>query len=82
VHLSGLAKLALRQPEAALAEFVAYDKLLPGNPSTLFFVGAAHENMGQRREAANYYYRYLQSGAQGGETQFAVARLKDWKVIK
>jgi len=82
VHLSGLAKLALRQPEAALAEFVAYDKLLPGNPSTLFFVGAAHENMGQRREAANYYYRYLQSGAQGGETQFAMARLKDWKVIK
>ncbi len=82
VHLSGLAKLALRQPEAALAEFVAYDKLLPGNPSTLFFVGAAHENMGQRREAANYYYRYLQSGAQGGEAQFAVARLRDWKVIK
>ncbi|MDO9227408.1 MAG: M48 family metalloprotease [Pseudomonadota bacterium] len=82
VHLSGLAKLALRQPEAALAEFVAYDKLLPGNPGTLFFVGAAHENMGQRREAANYYYRYLQSGAQGGEAQFAVARLKDWKVIK
>ncbi|MDP2431527.1 MAG: M48 family metalloprotease [Pseudomonadota bacterium] len=82
VHLSGLAKLALRQPEAALAEFVAYDKLLPGNPSTLFFVGAANENMGNKREAANYYYRYLQSGAQGGEAQFAVARLRDWKVIK
>lgn len=81
VHLSGLAKLALRQPEAALAEFTAYDKLLPGNPSTLFFVGAAHENMGKRREAANYYYRYLQSGARGGEAQFAMTRLKAWKVI-
>lgn len=82
VHLAGLAKLALRQPDAALAEFQAYDKLLPGNPQTQFFLGAASENMGNRRDAANYYYRYLQSGAQGGEAQFAVARLKDWKVIK
>ena len=82
VHLSGLAKLALRQPEAALAEFHAYDKLLPGNPTTQFFMGAASENMGRKRDAANFYYRYLQSGAQGGEAQFAVARLKDWKVIK
>jgi predicted Zn-dependent protease len=82
VHLSGLAKLALRQPEAALAEFQAYDRLLPGNPGTLFFMGAASENMGNRRNAANYYYRYLQSGAQGGEAQFAVARLRDWNVIK
>jgi predicted Zn-dependent protease len=82
VHLSGLSKLALRQPEAALAEFQVYDRLLPGNPSTLFFMGAASENMGNRRSAANYYYRYLQSGAQGGEAQFAVSRLRDWKVIR
>jgi predicted Zn-dependent protease len=82
VNLSGLAKLALRQPEAALAEFQAYDRLLPGNPSTLFFMGAASENMGNRREAANYYYRYVQTGAHGAEAQFAVNRLRDWKVIR
>ncbi len=82
VHLAGLAKLALQQPDAALAEFKAYDQLLPGNPATLFFMGAANENMGKKQDAANYYYRYLQSGAQGGEAQFAVARLRDWKVIK
>jgi beta-barrel assembly-enhancing protease len=82
VHLSGLAKLALQQPDAALAEFQAFDRLLPGNPSTLFFMGAANENMGRRRDAANYYYRYLQTGAQDGEAQFAVARLRDWKVIQ
>jgi predicted Zn-dependent protease len=82
VQLSGLAKLALRQPEGALAEFRAYDQLLPGTPSTLFFMGAASENMGNRRDAANYYYRYVQTGAQGGEAQFAVNRLRDWKVIR
>jgi beta-barrel assembly-enhancing protease len=82
VHLSGLAKLALREPDAALAEFQAYDKLLPGNPTTLFFMGAASENMGDKRAAANYYYRSLQSGARGGEAEFAGARLRDWNVIK
>ncbi|HNQ03073.1 MAG TPA: M48 family metalloprotease [Thiobacillaceae bacterium] len=82
VHLSGLGKLALRQPEAALADFQAYERLLPGNPATLFLMGAASENMGQRREAAHYYYRYLQTGAQGNEAQFAVNRLRDWKVIR
>ncbi|MCP5277814.1 MAG: M48 family metalloprotease [Thiobacillus sp.] len=82
VHLAGLNKLALRQPDAALAEFQAYDRLLPGNPSTLFFMGAASENLGNRRDAANYYYRYLQTGAQGGEAQFAVSRLRNWKVIR
>ena len=82
VHLAGLTKLALKQPDAALAEFQSYDKLLPGNPATLFFMGAASENMGRQREAANYYYRYVQTGAQGGEAQFAVTRLRDWKVIR
>ncbi|MEW6677667.1 MAG: M48 family metalloprotease [Pseudomonadota bacterium] len=82
VHLAGLNKLSLRQPEAALAEFQAYERLLPGNPSTLFFMGAASENMGNRRDAANYYYRYLQTGSQGGEAQYAVNRLRGWKVIR
>lgn len=82
VNLSGLVKLALRQPEAALAEFQAYDRLLPGNPTSLFLMGAANENMGNRREAANFYYRYVQTGAQGAEAQFAVRRLRDWKILR
>jgi len=82
VQLTGLNKLALRQPDAALDAFQAYDRLLPGNPATLFFMGAANENMGRKRDAANLYYRYLQTGAQGGEAQFAVNRLRDWKVIR
>lgn len=82
VHLSGLGKLALRQPDAALEDFHNYERLLPGNPSTLFLMGAANENMGRRREAANYYYRYLQTGAQGNEAQFAVNRLRNWQVVR
>ena len=82
VHLSGLAKLALQQPDAALAEFQAYDQLLPGNPATQFFMGAASENMGRKREAAQHYLSYLRSGAQGGEAQFAANRLREWRVIQ
>ena len=82
VYLSGVARLALQQPEPALEEFRAYDRLLPGNPATAFFMGVASESMGRQRDAASYYVRYLQSGAEGSEAQYAMNRLRDWKVVK
>lgn len=81
-QLSGLVKLALKQPDVALQRFDAYDQLLPGNPSTLFFKGVAHENMQNKRLAAEHYYRYARTGAQGKEAQYAVQRLKAWGVVK
>jgi len=39
--------------------------------------------MGNRREAANYYYyRCRQTGAQAGEARSADNHLGDWKVIR
>jgi beta-barrel assembly-enhancing protease len=82
VNLDGIVKLSLKQPEAALAAFRAYDKLLPGNPNTLFLTGVAYEDMRNTKEAARYFYRYAQTGAQTRETQYAVSRLKQWGVVK
>lgn len=82
VQLTGLNRLVLQQPEAALQAFQEYDRLLPGNPSTLFFMGAANENMGRTREAADLYLGFLRTGAQGDEAQFAVNRLRAWQVIR
>jgi predicted Zn-dependent protease len=81
-QMSGLVKLALKQPEAALERFETYDRLLPGNPGTLFFKGVAYENMQNRRLAAEHYYRYAKTGAQGKEAQYAVQRLKTWGMVK
>ncbi|MGD8210493.1 MAG: M48 family metalloprotease, partial [Desulfobacterales bacterium] len=44
-HLSGFAKIQLKDFEGALEEFSSYDKNLPGNPNITFFKGYAYEGM-------------------------------------
>ena len=43
-HVAGVAKVSGRKFEAALQEFAAYEKRLPGNPNTIFFQGYCSEN--------------------------------------
>lgn len=82
LKLSGVTKLALNQPEAALQFFNAYDQHLPGNPSTMFLKGVSYENMRDKKNAAEQYYRYAQAAASSKEGQYAVSRLKSWGYIK
>jgi predicted Zn-dependent protease len=82
IHLSGVNKLMLRQPEAAFQEFDQYERRLPGNPSTIFFKGIAQENMQNRPAAAREYQRYLQAVGQGDQADHAAARLKAWGYLK
>jgi len=82
VHLSGINKLALRQPAAALQEFDEYERRLPGNPNTIFFKGIAQENMQNRPAAAREYQRYLQVVGQGDQAKYAAARLRAWGYLK
>ena len=82
LQLSGVTKLALGQPQAALQFFENYDGRLPGNPGTTFLKGVAYENMQDKRKAAEHYYRYAQMSANGKETQYAVSRLKSWGYLK
>jgi len=82
LQLSGVTKLALNQPDAALQFFDAYDKQLPGNAGTTFLKGVAYENMQDKKRAAELYYRYAQMAGGGREGQYAVSRLKAWGYVK
>jgi predicted Zn-dependent protease len=78
-HLSGFAKIRLKDYEGALAEFDSYDRVLAGNPNTLFFKGYAYEGMQKYPEAAGQYQRFLQVVQQGDYARHAYQRLKEWQ---
>ena len=63
---------------AALADFTAYERMLPGNPTTVFFKGFSYEGMKDKQNAAQEYHRYLKVVQQGEMAQHAYSRLKTW----
>jgi predicted Zn-dependent protease len=78
-HLSGFAKIQLKDYDGALQEFSAHDKTLPGNPNTIFFKGFAYEGMQNYKQSAQQYERYLQITQQGNYAQHSYRRLREWK---
>ena len=81
-HLSGFAKINTKDSEGAFQEFNTYEKLLPGNPNTIFFKGYAQEGMQHIEKAAKEYHRYLQFMRQGKKANYAYKRLKQWGYYK
>jgi predicted Zn-dependent protease len=81
-HLSGYAKIQLKNFEGAYNEFSAYERLLPGNSNTIFFKGYCQEGMNHVPQAADEYNRYLQVVRQGRYAQHAYKKLVDWGYIK
>ena len=81
-YLAGFAKIKQKQFDAALPQLEAYDRQLPGNPTTQFLRGYAHEGMGNRKPAAENYYRYLQAVQEGANAQYAYKRLVEWGYVK
>jgi predicted Zn-dependent protease len=81
-QLSGITKLAKKDFGRAYEDFSRYEKLLPGNPNTIFLEGYSLEGMGRKNDAANEYYRYLQIVNQGDQAQYAYGRLVEWGYIK
>jgi tetratricopeptide (TPR) repeat protein len=82
LHLAGFAKIQQKHFDGALADFSAYERLLPGNPNTSFFEGLALEGMQRGPDAARAYARYIQSGGQGDRAQYAYGRLVQWGYVK
>jgi len=78
-HLSGFAKIQLKDYEGALEEFNSYDKVLSGNPNTIFFKGYAYEGMKKYPASGREYQRYLQVVNQGDYAQHAYQKLKEWQ---
>ncbi len=81
-HVAGFAALQLKKFDTALNYFNTYDRLLPGNPGTLFFKGYALEGMNQIQPAATQYAAYLGKVQQGDYAAHAYSRLKAWGYIK
>ncbi len=81
-YLSGFSQIKTNAYDAALADFNAYEKRLPGNPNTTFFKGLSYEGMQQKKTAADNYYKYLQVVNQGSNAQYAYRRLVEWGYIK
>lgn len=77
-HLSGFAKIQTRDFAGGYQDFTAYEKLLPGNPSTSFFLGFSLEGQARKAEAAEQYHRYLQAVQKGKHAQHAHSRLVEW----
>lgn len=80
-HLSGLTSLHAGDFDSAYERFDRYERLLPGNPNTVFLKGYALENMNQTREAAEEYYRYLQQVNRGQAAEYAYKRLQAWEYL-
>jgi beta-barrel assembly-enhancing protease len=79
LHVNGVVLLTLNRPEAALAEFEAYGRLLPGNPNTVFMMGFACEKMQDRPRASQHYQRYLQVAGNTEQARYARQRLQEWQ---
>jgi len=77
-HLSGFAALKLKEFESAYRDFQTEHRLLPQNPTPIFFMGYSLDNMGRRTDAAREYQRYLQHVRQGDYAQHAAQRLQQW----
>lgn len=81
-HVAGYAQLQLRQFDAALQDFNHCEKILPGNPNTVFFQGLALEGLQRRTQAASHYYRYLKAVQQGERARHAYQRLVAWGYLQ
>ena len=77
-----MTELPLKNFESAHNNFLSYEKVLPGNPNTIFYIGLSAEGMDRREEAAKRYYAYLKEVNSGEKAQYAYSRLKEWGYVK
>ena len=81
-HIGGIAKIKVGDFDEAYNQFHSYEKILPGNPNTIFFKGYSLEGMGRRRDAATEYHRYLNLVTKGEQARYAYQRLVQWGYIR
>lgn len=81
-HIFGFAKMKKQDFEAAYEEFNNYEKVLSGNPNTIFYKGYCKEGMKHFKESASEYHRYLQIVKNGEQATYAYQRLVEWGYIK
>jgi predicted Zn-dependent protease len=77
--VNGAANWRLRRHRESLEALQAAEQLVPGSLIVAFFIGRNHEDMGDRRAAAQQYQKVAQATqGQGEYGSYAVGRLKEW----
>lgn len=82
LHVSGMAKLERGKDAQALQEFKAYERALPGNNNNIFLQALCYDGMGQTKNAAALYKRFINNGGSGSMGEHAYGRLTDMGFIK
>jgi predicted Zn-dependent protease len=77
-QVGAYAAMKQKKFDAALDDFSAVERLLPGNPDTTFCKGYCLEQMGRIPQAAAEYKKYLQKVQQGDKATYAYGRLVQW----
>jgi predicted Zn-dependent protease len=81
--VNGAANWRLRRHRESLEALQAAEKLLPGSLIVTFFIGRNHEDMGDRRAAAEQYKKVAQATQGRGEYgSYAVGRLREWGYLQ
>jgi len=81
-HMAGISKFMAKKFESAYNDFNSYERMLSGNPNTVFLKGRSLEGMGNVAGAAREYRRFLESVKSGGQAEHSYRRLTDWGYIK
>jgi len=82
LHVLGMAEIQLHRYEEAYANFSEYEKMLPGNPNTMFYKGYALEGMQQKDKAAQHYQSFLRQVSEGDNAKHAYRRLVEWGYVQ
>lgn len=75
---SGFNHFELDHHENSLENLKRAEELLPGVPAVTFYQGRNHEELGDIREAAKAYDKYLQIAPKGPHADYCRARLREW----
>lgn len=81
IYVSGFAKMKKNNFESAYDDLNNYEKVLPGNPNTIFLKGSCLEGIKKQKEAAYEYNRYLQIEKNSDNAAYAYKRLVEWGYI-
>jgi len=81
-HYLGVSGLMQKDYDEAIQAFSAYERLLPGNPNTIFLKGLSLEGLGRKPQAAKEYTRYLNKVNRGKKANYAYSQLVEWGYVK
>jgi len=82
MQLNGLLMAKSKKYQAAFNNFSAYDKTIPGNPYVAFYKGYSLEGLGDQKQAAKEYIRFLRQVNKGDQAKYAYSRLVEWGYIR